>query len=149
MGKTKPNEKCPCGSNIKYKKCCSRSEEEAREAQRREEKEQFAALLKQIEESHIIDARLLKLQTHFNSKYGLQSIDLSDTVNAGNLTKIHVHYKPQRIILMMARNEHNEGAFTKKGAKDEDIMIIFRNNYQLFNYDKEYEEAIKAIDKWF
>lgn len=23
MTKTKPNEKCPCGSDVKYKKCCA------------------------------------------------------------------------------------------------------------------------------
>lgn len=49
---------------------------------------------------------------------------------------------------MLARNEQNESVFDKKGVKEEDIMVIYQNNYQLFNYENEYDKATKAMNKW-
>lgn len=148
MGKIKPNEKCPCGSNLKYKKCCSAIETAQKEMQRQQEVEKFATMLEATKSTPITDDRLLRLQIYFGERYKLPSLNMSDTINAGNLTRIHTHYKSQKVFLMLARNEQNEGVFEGKGAKEEDIMVIYRNNYQLFNYDKEYDEATKVMDKW-
>lgn len=148
--KVKPNERCPCGSGIKYKKCCSVAEQQAKI----DLLMNFSEMLLANEKGSIKTDRLRVLNSYFLDRYGVPSVDISDIVDNLNLNKIHNHYMGKNIILMCERNESNNLAFTCKGGKlldnpdHENIMIIHKNKFLQFRHETEREDALKEIDVW-
>ena len=145
MPKTKPNEKCPCDSGLKYKKCCHRADRQQRQAAVLE----FEDKLSILESKEIKSSNLQRINTYFLERYSVPSIDMSDTMNVGNFTAIHSRYTGKNMFLLLEKNTFNEGAFEKKGATDCDIMVSYKKYFQAFNYDTEYDDAMKVIHTWF
>lgn len=74
---------------------------------------------------------------------------MSDEINTRTLNKLHGIYIGKNIFLLLIRNETNDSVFNKyKAGKNDNIMVIYRNNFQCFNYDSEYDKAISEIHKW-
>lgn len=145
MAKTKPNEKCPCDSGYKYKRCCQRLKFE----QQRQSADQFQLLLQNNASKEITDTELSALNTYFLDRYKIPCMDITDIATAGTLNKIHSEYRGKRQVLLMKRTEATNGAFNSKGAgQEDDVLVIWKNNFLTFNYEKELNDARKAMDKW-
>lgn len=153
MPKIKPNEKCPCDSGIKYKKCCSKADQQEKLRQVKE----FADLLLHTEQKSIQSEGLQRLNTYFLDRYKIPSIDLTDVVTGFNLKKVHGNYASKNMFLLVERNDNNDSAFLSKGAKTlgttesgvEDTMVIYKNNFLLYHSDTEHDDAIEKIHEWF
>ena len=140
MPKTKPNEKCPCGSDIKYKKCCSKGDMDTRY---NGEEDNFDPKV-----GHPISSdRVQRLSDYFMDRYSMKSIDVSDAICTLNENRIHRANAGRDVCVIAERRESNESLFIKKGDGNSDIIVIFRNNFQCFNYDTEYDAAMEAIHK--
>ena len=150
MPKIKPNEKCPCMSGIKYKKCCSKKIEDDKHALA----EEFITLLQETEEASITSDVLQRINTTVLDRYARPSIDMTPLLTSLNMSKIHGYYKDKRVLLMVERNEMNDSAFSGKGAKRsteplaEDIMLIYKNHFLQFHYETEFNDAMKEFGKW-
>lgn len=144
MPKTKPNEKCPCNSGIKYKKCCSKKDALAKQ----QATERFETSLRVLEGKPIESERLSRINTYFLERYHIPSIDMSDTITIGNFTSIHSRYSGRNVFLLLERNENNASVFERKDAADCDILISYKRYYQAFKYESEYDDAMKEIHKW-
>jgi hypothetical protein len=145
MPKTKPNEQCPCGSGTKYKKCCFQMEQ----AKQHSDSVKFDEMLLALEAKPITEPSLVRISTYFLDRYNTMSINMSNDIDSGTLTRIHSKYSKKNMFLLLARNEINDGVFNRKGASsNEDTMIIYQGHFQCFNYEKEYNEAMEAIHKW-
>lgn len=145
MPKIKPNENCPCGSMKKYKKCCLIKTME-QDMQRLQEFNQSLDILYSKE----IFEELRDISDYFKSHHDVHSIDITTIVNNLNLNQIYDRYKKTHTMLLVRRNQDNESVFKMKKAKsNEDIIVIYRNHIQMFNYSSEYHDAITEINKWF
>ena len=148
-----PNERCPCASGLKYKKCCFRTDQQAKISLA----QQFDAMLTANEraEDGMSSERLQDLCTHFTKQYDTSSIDITNIVTELNLNKIHGHYGGKNLVLLCERNAKTESVFLNKGAKTvdqanhENIMVTYKNGFLQFNYDTEKEEALNELHKWF
>ena len=145
MTKTKPNEKCPCGSDVKYKKCCAVSDR----MEKQDIELKFEENILSMESKEITHPSLQRISTYFLDRYNTMSIDMSDEINTRTLNKLHGIYIGKNIFLLLNRNEANDSVFIKYGACNNDnIMVIYRKNFQCFNYGSEYDKAMSEIHKW-
>lgn len=146
--KVGPNDRCPCSSGLKYKKCCFRTAQQAKIRVA----VQFDEMLQANENKMEIKSEQLEdLCTYFLDRYGVSSIDITGIVTDLTLSKINGYYGEKNIILICERNEVTESAFICKGAKPQDnqnIMIIYKNRFLQFNYDTEKDEAFNEMHKW-
>ena len=150
MAKIKPNVPCPCNSGVKYKKCCSLKEQRAKLAL-------AIKLDEKIMDNEIIQIetyRLKKLNNYILDRYKVQSVDITNIVDQSNIKQICGHYFGKNIVLMLIRTETTESTFIEKNAKyqdngsDEDTMLIYKNNYIIYNDGFEHDEALKNIETW-
>jgi uncharacterized protein YecA (UPF0149 family) len=150
MPKIKPNAKCPCDSGKKYKKCCLQSERKIKT-----DTDKIFQEMVQYNESRSSKSEIHKeLNKHIFSKHQVQSIDITEIATNVNLEKICEHYMGKNIILMAERNEQTEAIFKNKNAKSkdqelhEDILLIHRNNFMVYNHGTEEHEALEQIASW-
>lgn len=143
MPKIKPNEKCPCDSGKKYKKCCAaemlRLKQQARDL--------FATYMNELP-SKFDDERLQRVHDMLADRYRIQSLNASAALANWPLQKVNDYYKNQSIMLIAARNGENDAAFRSKTKNDEDIFMIYRGKYQLFKYETEFDKALDAVKAW-
>jgi len=135
------NDPCPCKSGKKYKKCCQLAEVQRQRAAQ----ERLESALDALKDRPIEDEWLQRLNTYFLDRYGLQSSDVSSLSTSRELNRMHQNSGKQ--VLLLRRNDINESIFSSKEA-DGDVMVIYRNNYQAFHYETEYDNALKEIHKW-
>jgi len=149
--KVGPNERCPCSSGLKYKKCCFKTDQQSKI----DLSAQFTEMLianenKMGSGSGSGSGQLEDLCTYFLDRYGVPSIDITGIVTDTTLNRINAHYGGKNIILICERNEQTESAFMRKEAQTKDnIMIIYKSRYLQFNYDTEKDDALTELHKWF
>lgn len=143
MPRIKPNDKCPCGSGIKYKKCCEREAMQLKQQTR----DMFAAQMAGLS-AEFTDERLQRVHDMLQDRYSMQSLDASIVLADWSVQKVNDHFKSQSVALLAARNSETEAAFRSKTKEDEDIFVIYRGKYQLFKYDTEFDKAMDAIKAW-
>lgn len=145
MAKIKPNEKCPCGSGNKYKRCCQLLKFQQQEAKA----DKFQQLLHDNESKEIMDPELSALNTYFLDRYRTLCTDITDIVDMSNLNMIHSEYRKKRRVLLLKRSDATEAIFKSKNAgQNDDVLVIWKNNFLAFNYEQELDEARKEIHKW-
>lgn len=143
MPRIKPNEKCPCGSGIKYKKCCERQAMQLKQQAR----DLFAGQMEGLS-AEFTDERLQRVHDMLLDRYKVQSLDASVVLADWPLQKVNDHFKGQSIALIAGRNGENDAAFRSKTKEEEDIFVIYRGKYQLFKYETEFNKAMDAIKAW-
>lgn len=146
MNKVKvgPNERCPCSSGLKYKKCCFRTDHQAKINLAA----QFTDMLTANENNTESKSKQLEdLCKYFLSRYNVSSIDITSiATSASVLNRINGHYGEKDIILICERNELTESVF--KGEDNQNIMIIYKNRFLQFNYETEKDDAYNELHKW-
>ena len=139
------NDRCPCASGLKYKKCCFRADQQSKLARAEEYTEILLANERQTQWSE----RLQNLNTYFLERYNRPSINITEIAKSETLGRIGRYYSTKNIFLVCDRNTTTETAFTCKGAKDdEDVMVIYKNRFLQFNWENEKDKAYKEIHKW-
>lgn len=146
MPKTKPNQPCPCGSDIKYKKCCMSKDYAVKAAQEEKERE---LLDKFMQEKALIDTnpRISQLRQDLPEGESTKIYNITALATSSNFNQICSLYSGKGYIVV-ERNASTEAVFNNKKAKYEDFMVIKQNHYLCFDYQKEYKEALTEIRKW-
>ena len=139
MPKTKPNEPCPCGSEKKYKKCCSANDT----SKRFDELDAIAP----TEGHEISSPQVGQLHDHF-SKFKIPVLDMTNKINAQNFGFINSSNMTRKVCIVTRLNETNVSLFKMKCDDESDTMLIYKNNFQCFKFDTEYDEALSAIHKF-
>jgi hypothetical protein len=143
--KVKVNDRCPCDSGLKYKKCCARADQQTKLAKAEEYTEILLANERQTQWSD----RLQNINTYFLERYHRPSINITEIATSETIGRISQYYSTKNIFLVCDRNATTENAFTSKGAKTgEDVMVIYKNKFLQFNWEDEKDQAYKEIHKW-
>lgn len=145
MTKISVNDKCPCLSGKKYKKCCFMKD----------------IKLKQNEEDkyyngHDISSDKIKfcidyyMKTYDNYKF----IDVSNYINTDNYRTYQIKNYNNKTIMIVEKNDNNIELFnTKSNTDDNDIIIMFKGSYRTFNaknifkYDDDINKMITKRNK--
>jgi len=134
------NDKCYCKSGKKYKKCCI-LKDEAKKSQD----------TKNMNDGHELSSEIVKLcheglGDYFNDH---KIIDISNLITEDNYKKYQTLHYYSKIIMILERNEKNNGVFTKRAPEDVDIMVLYRGSYKCFihsNFDLVFEDVVKMIE---
>ena len=119
------NEKCPCNSGKKYKKCCIMKDIE--------EKQNKNRLF--IDGHDTISSNLLSVIDYLHDIYrNHKIIDISNCMNIETYQDIQIKNYYLKTIMIAERNSTNNGVFATRGPNDVDIMVLFHGAYQCFNY---------------
>ena len=139
MVKTKPNEKCPCGSGNKYKKCCLNDD--------MDKKEQSTIPHVATEDDAI---KIKRLSEYYMDQYNSTSIDLSNKVTLSNYRKLLNAHVDTSVFLLILRNEQNSFLFTKfKAEYQSQTMVVYKKMHLCFDYELEYQVAMDQIHKFY
>ena len=132
MGKTKPNELCPCGSKIKYKKCC------ASKSIGFETKYELG----QSESSEIIKACLTVLTNRFpKAKF----IDVSNDLNEQTYKEYQLKNFSNSIVMIAEQNESNKEVFaTRMDNESSNIILFHKGSFRVFSH-KNIERVLESI----
>ncbi len=58
---------------------------------------------------------------------------------------IHAANVNRNVVILLERTLENIALFMKRG--DSDVMVLYKNHYQCFNYEKEYDEDLAELHK--
>ena len=143
--KVKVNDRCPCNSGLKYKKCCANAVQKAK----LDKAAEFTAYLLANERQGELSERLQSINTYFLERYNRPSVNISNIATSETLSRIAQYYSTKNIFIICERDDKTESAFTSKGAKEEEnVMIIYKNRFLQFNWDTEWTAACKEIHRW-
>ena len=120
MVKVGPNDKCNCGSNLKYKKCCLLKDIE----------NQYQESL--YEESNVITDALLILKNKFPN---IEFKNVSDKLRTNNYRTMQINHYRDNVCQIAERTNLNEGVFKKRnnGNEDYDLLLMYRGAYRILN----------------
>lgn len=127
--KVKPNEKCPCGKPVKYKKCCMGKEQERKLARDK-------MIDKIYTEGHPVSSDTMKtvidsLKIVF-SKYKI--IDITKYLTPSTYEPFHLKNFTSKVIMVAERCKNNESVFaTRMGGPSVNIIMLYRGAYRTFN----------------
>ena len=117
MSKLKPNDKCHCGSDKKYKKCCFLSDEQER-----------------LEENTYVETELMQesmeiLKSHFPS---IEFKNVSDKLNAKSYITMQVQHMKDNVCLVAEKFKTNEKVFKDRDRKNEeyDLILMYRGAFR-------------------
>jgi hypothetical protein len=133
MNKIKPNDKCPCLSGLKYKKCCINNKEVSKYD------------IGQSMSSEKVKSCIEFLQTKFPYN---RFIDISDDLNDDNYKDYQLKNYNTTTIMIAEKKESNSLVFLTRVDNDiSDIIVMHRGAFRTFCYkDLEYVvDSIKAI----
>lgn len=131
--KVKPNDKCPCMSSLKYKKCCLNKKEVSK------------YIVGQPNSSEKILDSIKFLETKFPYN---RFIDISDDLNDDNYKDYQLKNYNSNTIMIAEKNHNNNIVFlTRVDNEMSDIIVMHRGAYRTFCYkDLEYiVDSLKAI----
>jgi hypothetical protein len=133
------NEKCPCDSGLKYKKCCAIKDR----LKRMDELSEIERIYRTGNEPC---ETVLKIRKHLDAGYS--AIDVSYIINISNRFGIINANKGEKTYIVFTRNAETEPIFTVLGSKPiEDTVIMYNRQFQSFNSQTELEEAVREIQK--
>lgn len=132
------NDKCPCGSNLKFKKCC-------------ESKLSNNNKFKESEGTESISEQLLycieKLKLNFPNHLIL---NVSNGINKSTYTSYQMANMKEKNILIAERNNENLSVFTSRtDSIDNNIMILYHGHYRTFpgsSFDSVFDSATSMIN---
>ena len=133
MNKVKPNDKCPCMSGLKYKKCCFLQKKENKyDMGQKESSEKILSCIKFLQEKFPIN----------------RFIDISDDLNDDTYKDYQLkNYNSNTVMIAEKKDCNNLVFLTRVDNNKSDIMVMHRGSYRTFNYkDLEYiADSIKSI----
>jgi len=138
MTKTKRNELCPCDSGKKYKKCCLITNE--KEKYDRNESTNDIRIGKPLDTE-----RLHRINQYLLDRYSIRAINVTDILSSMNVNLINKENRNRNIVVVAERKHTNETVFKQRGGPENDMLIMYNNNYLCFNYDSEWDEMITRL----
>ena len=85
---------------------------------------------------HIIEPRNIKV------------IDVSNVLNGTNDTKLYRYHLNKNTLILVQRNDKNGIPFYRKTKNNnEDMMMIYNNNFRCFSFKKELDLAVQELNK--
>lgn len=136
MPKPQRNEKCPCGSDKKYKQCCLKKDEDKRIA----EIDKYSKGQEEYSENLRMFADYL-LEEYKDHKV----INISSLLTEDNYRVFQVKNYEEKVIMIAEKNEVNKGVFGTRGM-DNDIIVMYRGSYRTFKIN-EMMNVLDSIDK--
>lgn len=117
------NDKCPCLSGKKYKKCCMNND------QNNSNKYYFG----QSDSSEIIQDCMDIFKSHY-PKYNM--INITDDLTPETYVNYQKRNYYNKIIMFAERTENNENVFEPRSDSSEsDIIIMYHGHYRTFKYE--------------
>ena len=117
MSKVKPNDKCHCGSDKKYKKCCFLSDEEQR-----------------IEENTYIESEAMQesieiLKSNFPN---IEFKNVSKLLNAKSYITMQVQHMKDNVCLVAEKFKTNEKIFKDRDRTNEgyDLLLMYHGAFR-------------------
>jgi hypothetical protein len=121
------NDKCYCGSNTKYKKCCLKKE------QTLEELEHALFMKGHPPSSEQTQEVMAKLLLEYK---GYQVIDVSNILADDTYQKMQLMNFKHKTIMVAQKNNNNASVFDPRVGPiiDADIMVMFQGSFKCFKY---------------
>ena len=128
--KVKPNDKCPCNSNLKYKKCCFLKKAETKYE------------VGQSVSSPIVISIIDTLQNKYkNTRF----IDISDDLNDDTYKEYQIKNYSTNIVMIALKNQNNSLVFlTRVDDTNSDIMLMHKGMFRTF-YHKDIEMVLDSL----
>lgn len=137
MGKIKPNDKCHCGSEKKYKKCCSKTDMDKRfeESNR-------------MNHGHDIpdeDEELLEVKFFFEEEYKKHKvINITNYLTNDTYRPYQINHYKNKVIMIAKRQPSNNVVFETRGPKECNVMIMYKGAYRCYN-SVNFERALSQV----
>ncbi len=126
MTKIGRNDKCPCDSGKKYKKCCMV----------KNEKEKQKEMHKFLDGHDTESERLLKTIKNLKEDHPYHKIiDVTNYLNNKTYEPIQIINYKNKTIMVAERNSLNDDVFATRGPEEVDIMIMYHGAYRCFAYE--------------
>lgn len=127
------NDKCPCGSNKKYKVCCINKEPVPHIFRKGHD----------IESEHVqktVDYLKEKYEDH-------QIIDVTKLLKSSTYKQIQLMNFREKIIMVAERTEENEDVFSTRVQGDDgvNIIVLYHGAYTCFD-TKKFDQAITKVE---
>jgi len=137
MPKPKRNGPCPCGSDVKYKKCC----------ENKDMTERMDACSVNVRTGEPIKSeKMLRMNQYLLDRYQMRAINLTNSLSNFTFNRINSENAKRNVVVVAERTETNESVFVKKGEESSDMILLYKANYLCFNYEEEWDEMIKSLD---
>jgi hypothetical protein len=139
MHRIKPNDKCHCNSDKKYKKCCMMIEFN------KKCEEEDAYINGQNESSKKIKFFINYYKELFPKH---KIIDITNNININNYKTYHIKNYNNKTIMLAEKTENNNSFFIEKANdNNNDIILMYKGVYRVLNAIDilKYEEDIKNI----
>ena len=133
QAKIKVNDKCSCGSNNKYKKCCMQKQFD----------ENAKWTTTQSINSKKIKQVINILQPEFDN---ICIIDITDNLSGSVYETYQIKNYYTNIMMIAERNTWNEDVFkTRSNSKLSDIIVMYHGAYRTFNLKNLLSEQSNSI----
>lgn len=118
------NERCPCGSNKKYKKCCIGKDIEKKDALRTRiiYGDEYAS----PEMENLADQLKERFPDH-------EVIDVSKVMDDDTYRPLQMQHYKKKTIMIALRNETNDTVFHSRCPAEVNKMVLYRGAYQCLN----------------
>jgi hypothetical protein len=140
MNKLGRNDKCYCGSEKKYKKCCLSNDINIKQNE-----------INKFENGHETNTENMKIVREFMSlKYDDHKvIDISDYITPQNYKIFQNKHFKEKTIMIVGKTWTNGSLFQVKGMENTDVIIMYRGSYRAFNFNNllQVEESIDNMMK--
>jgi len=117
MNKVKPNDKCHCGSDKKYKKCCFLSDEQER-----------------LEENTYVETEAMQesieiLKLNFPT---IEFKNVSDKLNSKSYISMQLQHMKDNVCLIAEKFKTNEKVFKDRDRNNEDydLILMYRGAFR-------------------
>ena len=119
--------KCPCGKNGKtYQQCCLAKVEE----------EQKKYKVGQENSSENVQLCLDYLKEEYDDH---EVIDITNNLSNTTYKSYQIANYESNIIMVAERTDKNKAVFESRGGLDNDIIIMYRGSYRVFQSDDLYQ----------
>lgn len=118
------NEKCPCNSNKKYKKCCENK-----------------LLLEKLSMDKIYtdghhttsNSKLIPCIEYLKKEYSsYKIINITNNLNIDTYRAFQTKNYYEKIIMVAERLDTNNGIFSTRGPENVDIIVMYQGAYRCF-----------------
>jgi uncharacterized protein YecA (UPF0149 family) len=141
MIKVKRNDKCKCGSEIKYKNCCLNKDREINQEKRQEKTQE---LLNYVSSNKINTIKEI-LEANFNNH---KVVDITNILTIHSYKELQIKNFNKNIIMISEETNNNKEVFEKRRVDiTDDILLLYNGNYRLFKSSiiLSYIESLKSL----
>ena len=141
MTKVKVNDKCPCGSTLKYKKCCMMKQytntniTNITNITNNENKTNDDAIwrLSETPSSTILESAIELIQKEFNDRV---IINITNNLNTSTYETYQIKNYYTNIMMIAEKTLTNSDVFEKRSNSElSNIIVMYRGSYRTFSYN--------------